>query len=130
MRTGRGRARLARRASCRRAGSAPVLVLVVVLAVAGCGGSSQSNRPPLLKLSRPRAPVWCPLTTTVPPGSFDARTVLGMPESDAAMSLARHGCRSRVVVVDGHPRTITSDFVPNRIDLTIDHDVVTAIGRG
>jgi hypothetical protein len=107
---------------CRGAG------VVLLLALAGCGSSSShSTKAPPVRISRPGAPVWCPRTGTVPPGSFDVRRVLGLPESDAAMSIARHGCKSRVVARDGQSLAVTADFVPNRIDLTIQHDIVTAI---
>jgi hypothetical protein len=63
-------------------------------------------------------------------GSFDARIVLGMPESNAAMTIAKRGCRSRVVKRDGQSLAVTADVRPDRVDLTVDHDMVTAARVG
>lgn len=99
----------------------------MVAVLAGCGSASHAIMPALLKISRPAMPVWCPRSALGATGTFDVRSVLGMPESDAAMSIARHGCKSRVVTSDGRHFAVTADFVRNRVDLTIEHDIVTAI---
>jgi hypothetical protein len=111
----------------RRALVAVIVVTVGLLAgsQAGCGG--HTNRRPLLRISTPHTPLWCPIGDM---NNFDARKLLGMPESDAAMTAARHGCRSRVVKVDGRPMAFTAEVRPDRVDLTVEHDIVTAVRIG
>ena len=46
------------------------------------------------------------------------------------MMIARHGCTSQVVEVDGRHTPITAEALANRIDLILDHDIVTTIGLG
>jgi len=98
----------------------------LVVTVAGCGGQAGA-RPPLLEIARPSEPVWCPPNRGE---GFDVRRVLGLTESDAAMAIASHGCTTRVVVVDGRHLRVTSDLVRNRVDLRLNHDMVTAVGIG
>jgi hypothetical protein len=103
------------------------VLIGVAVSLAGCGARGSAQKPPLIRIARPSAPVWCPLKAD---GTFDARTILGLPESDAVMTIAKHGCRTRVVEINGHNLTVTADLVPNRVDLSLEREIVTAIDVG
>ena len=87
---------------------------------------------------RPSHPIWCPSKLTLPTGlskpnrpaarSFDARTLLGQPEREAAARAHGQGCLWRVVKRDGENLAVTADVRSDRIDAAILHGKVTAIG--
>jgi hypothetical protein len=50
--------------------------------------------------------------------------------SERRQSRVQHGCVWRVVERNGHQYVITMDLRLNRVDLTIDHGMVTAASAG
>jgi hypothetical protein len=110
--------------------SVAAVVAAFVLALTGCGGRSSGSG--LVHIARPPRPVFCPQTGTQQTGngSFDARTLLGMPYANAAMTSAKHGCKSRVVMRNGQHLAVTADFRPDRVDVSVDHDIVVAVNTG
>ena len=55
-------------------------------------------------------------------GSFDTRVLLGRPNAAAANVAHQHGCSLRVVNQGGF---LTADGRPDRIDVDINHVIVT-----
>lgn len=55
----------------------------------------------------------------------DLQPVIGLPVNEAVMWLTRHHVPHRTVNVDGHPRIVTRDWNPNRVNLTIEKGIVT-----
>jgi ATP adenylyltransferase/5',5'''-P-1,P-4-tetraphosphate phosphorylase II len=41
-----------------------------------------------------------------------------------------HGCTSRVVKIDGHQLIVTADYNTRRVDLTLQHHIVTEVNLG
>lgn len=107
----------------------------MLLILSGCGGHSKS---PGVRVTGPSQPIWCPSKLTLPTGlskpnrpadrSFDARALLGQPESEAAARARGRGCAWRVVKRDGQNLAVTADVRSDRIDAAILHGKVTAIG--
>lgn len=64
------------------------------------------------------------------PARFDARTLIGLSLDQAVAQAARHGCKSRVVRVDGRWQTVTSDYETHRVDVAVSRGVVTGVGVG
>jgi hypothetical protein len=60
-------------------------------------------------------------------GSFDTRVLLGHSEASAAVAARKHGCSVRVVNQGG---VLTADGRPDRIDVDVNHGIVTATGVG
>lgn len=110
---------------------------VLLLALAGCGGQhKQTSNPGVIwaHIIRPAAPIWCPINV---PGNarlqrnrLDARTLLRRSQDQAQATAARHGCTSRVVKIDGHQLVVTADYNTRRVDLTIQHGIITAVNVG
>ncbi len=109
----------------------------LIVSLAGCGGqqtqTSTSGAVPM-HIVRPARPIWCP--KSVPGNSqlqrdrFDARALLGLPSNQAEAKAAQHHCRSRVVEINGHGLIVTSDYDTRRVDLTLEHSIVTAVDVG
>lgn len=115
----------------------PVTLLAVCLAVAGCGArtaSMRTNESGSVRIVRPAKPVWCPeklpSDARMQAERFDARALLGLMRNRAGAKAAQHGCSSRVVKIDGRALIITSDLDTRRVDLTLEHHVVTAVDIG
>jgi hypothetical protein len=110
---------------------------VLLLAFAGCGGQhKQTSNHGVISahIIRPAAPIWCPINV---PGNarlqrnrFDARALLRRSQDQAQATAARHGCTSRVVRIDGHQLVVTADYNTRRVDLTIQHGIITAVNVG
>jgi hypothetical protein len=107
---------------------------VLGVSAAACGGQSVA----VVTVTRPVQAVWCPtvfhaqtsgMSTPNPrvPGSFDTRVLLGRPKAAAANVAHQHGCLLRVVNQGG---VLTTDGRPDRIDVDINHGIVTATGVG
>lgn len=68
------------------------------------------------------------VTCTGPPeGVFDATTIVGRSEVDAAAAAEAEGCSVRVVERDGRSLAVTEDFRPDRINVAVAEGVVTEI---
>lgn len=110
---------------------------VLLLAFAGCGGQETQISSPRVSsahITRPAIPIWCPINV---PGNarlqrnrFDARTLLGGSQAQAQAAAATHSCTSRVVKINGHQQIVTADYNTRRVDLTLQHGIVTAVGLG
>jgi hypothetical protein len=111
-----------------------ILASAAAMTLAGCGSSKHHAQGPVA-VTHPAHPVWCPtshVSTGPAPngraaGSFDARGLLGLTETDAARRAAAHGCEWRTVTVDGKHQTITADERPNRVDGTVTDGIVTNV---
>ncbi len=64
------------------------------------------------------------------PPPFDARDLLGLPRAKAEKTAEEHGCRSRVLYIDGQFQGATADLNLARIDLSIDQSLVTDVSVG
>lgn len=131
----------------RRRGVVAVLIVLAAVSIGSyafarsSGGQSTHPSPSVIKVARPTQPIWCPTRSISPlarnahtTGSFDARTLLGLPESKAAAETHHLGCSWRVVLRVGHSRDghghriiVTADFRRDRVDATINHGIVTAV---
>lgn len=60
-------------------------------------------------------------------GSFDTRVLLGHSEGSAGVAARKHGCSVRVV---NQRAVLTTDGRPDRIDIDVNHGIVTATGGG
>ena len=60
-------------------------------------------------------------------GSFDTRVLLGHSEGSAVVAGRTHECSVRVVNQRG---VLTADGRPDRIDVDVNHGIVTATGVG
>ena len=107
---------------------------LVASSLVACGGQSVV----VVTVVRPARPVWCPTvfhaqtsrmsaSNTRLTGSFDTRQLLGQSEASAVMAARKHGCSLRVVNQGG---ALTTDGRPDRIDVDINHRIVTATGVG
>jgi hypothetical protein len=88
---------------------------------------------------RPPRPVWCPTSSRATDarentpnsrrlGSFDARVLLGLTQSQATAIAVHEGCTVRVIANNGHHFLLTADFGRDRIDLVVKHGVITDVG--
>lgn len=77
--------------------------------------------------------------TAQPPGSVPtidpatlalARDVVGMSESAAEQAITAAGLTMRVIARDGTSFPVTEDYRVDRVDVTVEHDVVTAATVG
>lgn len=125
---------------------------ILLLAVAGCGGTHQTfvqvkphsgasakrhqpaanprtNRFPrryLLGLAIPKRPIACH-----PRGArLDARSLLGLRVGATRRRVEAHRCKARVVILNGRGLAIFDDLRTNRVDLVVNHDVVTGVAVG
>lgn len=138
--------------------SAGVLLVVVALATAGCGGAStvKTSKPQavthyfsgrlsrharpcqplaflckaLRRAHRGHAPLWCPFPGPGSLARFDARSLLGLSVDAAERDARRHGCTSRIVELNGRGLPITTDLRSSRVDLAVKHGIVTAVDVG
>lgn len=110
------------------------MILVLGVSLAACGSHSLA----VVTVIRPTRPVWCPTIFHAQTsgmsspnkrltGSFDTRVLLGHAATDAAGPARRHGCSLRVVNQGG---VLTADGRPNRIDIDVNHGIITATGVG
>lgn len=68
------------------------------------------------------------VTCTAPPqGVFDATTIVGQSEADAAAAAEAEGCSIRVVERDGRGLAATDDFRPDRINVAVADGIVEKI---
>ena len=113
------------------------ILIGLLVSLAGCGGhqtQTSANYSGAARIARPAKPLWCPMNV---PGSsdlrrerFDVRTLLGLARGQAEATAAQHGCKSRVVKIDGHTLIVTSDYDISRVDLTLQRNIVTAVDVG
>ena len=107
---------------------------VLALSLTACG--SQSLK--IVTVTRPTRPVWCPTIFHAQTsgmsspnkqvtGSFDTRALLGQTEAHAAVAAHKHACSLRVVNQGG---ALTADGRPDRIDIDVNHGIITATGVG
>ena len=112
------------------AGPAVFAALLLAAGLTACGGST-----PKPKLAFEPQPVWCPSalsafasnkpgTTRRMRGSFDARALLGKREAAARQISTRHGCGLRVINAGG---ALTADWTLRRVDVRVEHGVVTSV---
>jgi hypothetical protein len=59
-----------------------------------------------------------------------AETVVGMSDSEAQAATEAAGYAYRVVMVDGEPLAVTMDYRPDRVNVALEDDVVTAATVG
>jgi hypothetical protein len=128
--------RVKRQKPAHRLGRVPSAAVLSALIVAGCGGASPTT--PVVKIQRPKLPIWCPGKIRVPTtlsepdrrtkGAFDTRTLLGRTETNAATVVRAHGCVWRVVERNGHGLTTTLDARGDRVDAAIARGVVVKVG--
>jgi hypothetical protein len=124
----------------------------LVLAVVGCGGTDRTmvqvkahagspakrhqpgtgigaNRFPrryLLGLAIPRRPLACP-----PNGArLNARSLLGLGVDATRRRVEGDGCTERVVILNGRGLAIFDDLRTDRVDLVVNHGVVTGVAVG
>lgn len=103
--------------------------MLVCLCVAGCGGQGHPN----VVVAREAHPIWCPSHGIYPASgrtvreaeSFDVRSLLGHREITAQRIAAEHGCSLRVLNPKGRRAILTADARPNRVDVRIEHGIVT-----
>jgi len=111
-----------------------LLIGLAAASVAACGGQSLA----VVVVTRPARPVWCPtifhgqtsgMSSPNPrvARSFDTRVLLGHTQIAAASVARSHGCSLRVVNQGG---VETADGRPTRIDIDVNHGIITATGVG
>ena len=61
------------------------------------------------------------------PHQFDAEQLVGMLLSSAEALADRFGCLVRVVGLDGEWQIVTDDYRTDRVNVWVEHDVVTRI---
>ena len=116
-------------------------VVTSALLLCACGASSPRTsrqvQPAAAQIVRPARPVWCPtnrstLRQSEPNSraahSFDARTLLGDRAGQAAALVQRAGCLWRVIARDGRHFALTADIRLDRVDVSVDHGLVTSVG--
>lgn len=79
---------------------------------------------PDLPVNKDPSAVTC---TGRPEGVFDATSIIGQSEAEAADAAAAEGCAIRVVERDGRSLAVTDDFRPDRINVAVEDAVVTKI---
>jgi hypothetical protein len=109
------------------------LLLVVVIAVAGCGGDSEAEKPS----GRDLTAIKCPMVRvegengteryTPAKNAFDTAELVGMKLADARTKAADHGCEIVVASEDGRGRPVPIEVDPTRIYVFVEKDVVTYI---
>lgn len=114
-----------------------VLVVLALATLGGCGqnaaNGSSSQAPPAptqphqAGVVHPAHPVWCPMDNV---GGFDARSILGLPASQAKAKVEDHGCTWRVTEIDGRGLPVTSDFRSDRVDVSLRQGNVTHVSVG
>ena len=67
------------------------------------------------------------ICTGPPEGTFDATSIVGETEEDAAAAAEAEGCSIRVVERDGRALAVTEDFRPDRINVVVTDGVVEKI---
>ena len=65
--------------------------------------------------------------TGPPEGTFDATSIVGETEEDAAAAAEAEGCSIRVVERDGRALAVTEDFSPSRINVAVSDGIVEEI---
>ncbi|MFZ0091887.1 MAG: hypothetical protein WAL63_20460 [Solirubrobacteraceae bacterium] len=86
-------------------------------------------------MAKERHPIWCPShgihpasgRTVREAASFDVRSLLDQREITARRIAAEHGCSLRVLNPEGRRAILTTDARPNRVDVRIEHGVVTLV---
>jgi hypothetical protein len=105
-------------------------VVLVVAAIAGCGGDEE----------QPAAPAGPDEPVTSEPGASPAAPaapvkvckrlgprLVGMRMPAASERAERRGCPVRVAVLDGEPQALTEDHSPGRINVRVRDDVVRRV---
>ena len=103
---------------------APVVTVLAAVA-AGCGGGAAASH---VAIARPKNAVMCRSPTLH--RTFDARTVLGLRRQRAERMIREHGCLSELWKVNGHMGYVDLDYVPFRVDLDLQADIVTNVSIG
>jgi hypothetical protein len=67
------------------------------------------------------------ICTAPPEGTFDATSIVGETEEDAAAAAEAEGCSLRVVERDGRGLAVTEDFSPSRVNVAVADGVVEEI---
>lgn len=113
-----------------------VLATAACVALAGCASSTDPSSPmgtpswcARVRIQRVRTASGLKVRATKI-RLLNARDLVGLLEKRAEAIAVQHGCVWRIVEHNGHPYIITSDLRLNRVDLTIDHGVVTAAYAG
>ena len=110
------------------------IVVGLLVSLAGCAGHQTQTMARTAHFVRPAKPIWCPINVPgnrkLQRGRFDARALLGLSRNQAEAKAARHQCESRVVKIDGRGLILTADYDTRRVDLTLQHNVVTGVGVG
>ncbi len=119
------------------------LLLVLLLALPGCGGEERAEPAPPPAVQQRTKPVWCPKerfervrredgrydVRRIPHGTFDARELLGK-RLDAAERLAeRNDCSIRILIRDGERLTGSTNGRLNRVNVSVRRGYVTALLR-
>lgn len=122
------------RASAARAARRSLWLGMAAVLLVACGSQTVA----VVTVTRPTRPVWCPTifhaqtsgmstSNRRVTASFDTRALLGHSEASAAVAARKHGCSMRVVNQGG---VLTADGRPDRIDVDVNHGIVTATGVG
>lgn len=124
----------------------------LLLAAAGCGGThrtvvqvkahsgssakshqsgngTRANRFPrryLLGLAMARRPLACPPNEA----RLNARSLLGLGVDATRRRVEGYGCTARVVILNGRGLAIFDDLRTNRVDLVVNHGIVTGVAVG
>jgi hypothetical protein len=92
----------------------------------GCGdsdpGASSTQAAPAT--TSPAEPIRCPSEGA---GGFDTSELVGLSEAAAEARAKQDGCTIRVVERDGEPLPATMDFSPDRVNVAVTDDEVTAV---
>lgn len=126
----------------------PVLLLATVVTLAACGGGSSDHRARRSRAASSTTTLAPSSATTAPPPTARPGVVpspqahciadtppemaryLGRSLHDAEALAASQGYHVRVVGADGTCKMVTQEVDPRRVDLYLDHGVVTAAGMG
>jgi hypothetical protein len=97
-------------------------VLVVALALVGCGGDKAAKGPDLTAIRCPAAAGGKPA-----PDSFDTAELIGLELADAQATAAGHGCDVVVAKKDGAGVPVPIDVDPKLIYVYTESGVVSEI---
>lgn len=59
---------------------------------------------------------------------IDKTQFINQPYDSAQLSAIQQGCTLRITILDGELLMVTCDYRPNRLNVSVDAGVVTAVG--
>ena len=96
---------------------ASTIVALLALSIGGCGGGEGDG-------NGATATVRC---TDPPRESFDPETIVGQALPAASAAAEARGCTVREAIRDGEHLALTSDFVPDRVNVATEDGTVIGI---